>query len=370
MARARNIKPGFFMNEVLGEQDPATRLLFIGLWTLADREGRLEDRPRRIKSALFPYDSFDIDPMLDRLRVDGFIVQYEVDGDRYIQLVNFVKHQDPHYKEKASEIPAAPGTEDLIKAVGLTRSVKASILERDGHTCLACGAVDHLCVDHKIPVSRGGSSDPTNLQTLCFSCNAKKGNKLDGEAKGFRKGIHSDTSLLVRPNVGVNLIQRNDASPSDSLIPDSGFSDSLIPDKDSGAEAPISTLSKRKTRIPPDFGVSERVRKWADAKGYGMLEQHLEALKRKCAANDYKKLSWDDFFMEAIREDWAKLRARALNGSAPPPDIQCENPAIAATAAAMDKRDANRAPPSDEVRRRMAEITGKLTVQPRPKVPA
>ena len=55
MARAKNIKPGFFTNEQLAECSFAARLLFVGLWTLADREGRLEDRPRRIRAQVFPY---------------------------------------------------------------------------------------------------------------------------------------------------------------------------------------------------------------------------------------------------------------------------------------------------------------------------
>ena len=54
MARARNIKPGFFKNELLAEMPPETRLLFMGLWCLADREGRFEDRPKKIKMELFP----------------------------------------------------------------------------------------------------------------------------------------------------------------------------------------------------------------------------------------------------------------------------------------------------------------------------
>lgn len=223
MARARNIKPGFFKNEILGEQDPAIRLLFIGLWTLADREGRLEDRPKRIKGELFPFDSFDIDPMLNQLQTDKFLVRYEVEGLRYLQIVNFVKHQDPHYKEKASEIPSPPGSDDLIKAVGITRGKRAEILERDDHKCKQCGATEHLCIDHVVPVSRGGDSSSGNLQVLCFSCNTKKGNKLDGEEKGFRRSKHNDTSLRTRPDVESNLNQRNDASPSDSLTPDFGF---------------------------------------------------------------------------------------------------------------------------------------------------
>ncbi len=46
--RARGIKPAFFKNEELAELGTVAQLLFIGLWCLADREGRLEDRPKRI----------------------------------------------------------------------------------------------------------------------------------------------------------------------------------------------------------------------------------------------------------------------------------------------------------------------------------
>ena len=49
MARSRNIKPGFFKNEDLLDLPYEYRLLFVGLWTLADREGYLEDRPKRIR---------------------------------------------------------------------------------------------------------------------------------------------------------------------------------------------------------------------------------------------------------------------------------------------------------------------------------
>ena len=67
MARSRNIKPGFFQNEDLQELDFATRLFFIGLWTEADKEGRLEDRPKKLKNALFPADDVEVEQMLDGL---------------------------------------------------------------------------------------------------------------------------------------------------------------------------------------------------------------------------------------------------------------------------------------------------------------
>lgn len=108
MARARNIKPGLFKNEILGVADPLYTILFEGLWVLADREGRLEDRPLRIKAEVFPYRAVDADPMLDWLQANGFILRYVADGKRYILVLEFVKHQNPHKNEAESTYPAPP----------------------------------------------------------------------------------------------------------------------------------------------------------------------------------------------------------------------------------------------------------------------
>jgi len=107
MARARNIKPGFFKNEDLGTADPFVSLLFAGLWTLADKAGILEDRPLRIKAELFPYrDSFDINGYLTVLVTFGLIHRYEVDGLKLIQIAKFKEHQNPHHTEKDSTFPS------------------------------------------------------------------------------------------------------------------------------------------------------------------------------------------------------------------------------------------------------------------------
>jgi hypothetical protein len=108
VARARNIKPGFFSNDELARCEYGARLLFVGLWTVADREGRLEDRPLRIKALLFPFDNCKIDKWLDQLASLNFITRYEAAGSKYIQVNNFKKHQHPHVKEPESTIPA-PG---------------------------------------------------------------------------------------------------------------------------------------------------------------------------------------------------------------------------------------------------------------------
>lgn len=106
MARSRNIKPGFFTNDVLGEMPPLTRLLFAGMWTICDREGRLEDRPKKIRAEVLPYDDCDIESMLQDLEKHGFILRYAAGGIRAIQVLAWDKHQNPHVKEAPSTIPA------------------------------------------------------------------------------------------------------------------------------------------------------------------------------------------------------------------------------------------------------------------------
>jgi hypothetical protein len=106
--RIRTIKPSFFVDEELAEMPPLTRILFVGLWSLADRCGRLEDRPKRIKASVMPYDEHDIDTALECLRDAGFILRYTSDGKHVIQVTNFEKHQRLSGKEAEteSELPA------------------------------------------------------------------------------------------------------------------------------------------------------------------------------------------------------------------------------------------------------------------------
>lgn len=62
----------------------------------------------------------------------------------------------------------------------LTKAKRYRVMRRDGFTCQLCGATPkddrvRLELDHKHPVSRGGSNDDSNLWTLCNPCNRGKG---------------------------------------------------------------------------------------------------------------------------------------------------------------------------------------------------
>lgn len=105
--RARNLKPGLFKNEELGTSDPINTLIFEGLWTLADREGRLEDRPLRIHAEINPYrHQSSTVQALDWLCARHFIVRYRVNDIAYIWIPTFLDHQNPHVREPPSKLPA------------------------------------------------------------------------------------------------------------------------------------------------------------------------------------------------------------------------------------------------------------------------
>jgi hypothetical protein len=144
MARIRGVKPEFFTDPDIGELSLAARLLFIGLWTQADRDGRLIDDIRQLKIRLFPFDD-DInlnrlDKLLAELQAKKMIHRYagtrsdpagknqeqtgvSTDPTRCqtgvstglaptihdadcIWITHFTRHQRPHHTENASLISA------------------------------------------------------------------------------------------------------------------------------------------------------------------------------------------------------------------------------------------------------------------------
>lgn len=270
MARARNIKPGFFKNEDLAECTPWARLLFPGLWMLADREGRLENRPKRIKGEIFPFDNVDVQSLLDELETWGFIKRYEICGVKCLQIINFIEHQSPHSTEKDSELPSENG---FLK-----------VNERSKGAFVTGNFINEPYGKPLDNGMRGGSSTPNN------------------------------GAITVNPPLDTGATTVN--PPLDNALnPDSLNPDSLNPESRKGrapaAQAPTPPRRRQsQTSLPNDFGISDRVREWALERGYDRLPEHLDAFKRKAVAKGYTYASWDDALMEAIREDWAKVRTQ------------------------------------------------------------
>ncbi len=132
MSRIRSIKPEFFLHEGLADMPALHRLLFVGLWTLADKEGRLEDRPRRIKASLLPWEDCDVDDLLWELDEGHFVHRYEVEGAHYISIPAFRKHQRPHPKEPDSALPIPPYREKKRRAVEEFSDIPSTPVGREG----------------------------------------------------------------------------------------------------------------------------------------------------------------------------------------------------------------------------------------------
>ncbi len=208
MARSRNIKPGLFKNEDLAECSIWARYLFPGLWCIADRAGRLEDRPKRIKGELLAFDSVDVEPLLAELAAHGFIARYEVEGLRIIQILAFGKHQNPHFREQPSELAPMPGWKEPDP---ITEKPRAQ-------------------VGFKVPKTRGKPEASPPMQPT----------EASGKPEASPRLLTHESDL-----------QRG-SSPADSLFSDSLFSDSLIPDSSnsvpdgtgSNAAQPSAELTK------------------------------------------------------------------------------------------------------------------------------
>jgi 5-methylcytosine-specific restriction endonuclease McrA len=73
----------------------------------------------------------------------------------------------------------------LGKVEGMTQIYAKEIFDKDGGMCRNCGSWDDLTIDHIIPLTKGGTNDVDNLQTLCRKCNQKKGTKSNFNKKEF-----------------------------------------------------------------------------------------------------------------------------------------------------------------------------------------
>lgn len=102
MARIRTIKPEFFTSADVTSMSPLARLLFIGLWGIADREGRMKWRPADFKLQVLPGDVCDIQSLCDEIIERGMVVLY---GDGFAYIPSFLDHQSINPRETISKLP-------------------------------------------------------------------------------------------------------------------------------------------------------------------------------------------------------------------------------------------------------------------------
>lgn len=105
----RLVSSEIFFNDKVAELPTEGKLLFIGMITNADDEGRLKGSPKFLKARIFPYDNIEVDSIKtfrDKCHRLGLIQCYEVDGFEYIRLVGWDEHQSLRKdRKKVSTIP-------------------------------------------------------------------------------------------------------------------------------------------------------------------------------------------------------------------------------------------------------------------------
>lgn len=96
MARNRLVKKEFLDDPKVGSLPFEGRLLFLSLWIQADDTGHGVADPVLLKARTFPYDDISSDyvrELLDRMAAVGMVLLYDVDGQKYFEVRNFLKHQ-------------------------------------------------------------------------------------------------------------------------------------------------------------------------------------------------------------------------------------------------------------------------------------
>jgi hypothetical protein len=108
--RIRSIKPEAWQDERVGALSRDARLLFVGLITMADDEGRLRAQPSMLIGSLYPWDEISPRKLMDWLNEierEGLVIQYEHGGKPYVAFRNWKRHQRIN-RPSPSLLPAPP----------------------------------------------------------------------------------------------------------------------------------------------------------------------------------------------------------------------------------------------------------------------
>lgn len=108
MARIRTVKPEFWTSEQVMDCSPTARLAFIGMWNFCDDAGIHPASAKTLKAEVFPADDIlvsDVQVLVDELKANGLIIEYEVAGKPYWQVTGWYhqKIEKPNYKHPKPE---------------------------------------------------------------------------------------------------------------------------------------------------------------------------------------------------------------------------------------------------------------------------
>ena len=118
MPRRRMIDPAIWQSEDFSKLSTLAKLVFIGLFSIADDEGRGKAQPVFIKSNLFPYDEkmrvADIETSLSEIGKHMSTVFYSHNGNNYYALSSWMKFQRVDHPTP-SKIPEPSNIQEVFE---------------------------------------------------------------------------------------------------------------------------------------------------------------------------------------------------------------------------------------------------------------
>lgn len=206
MPRIRSIKPEFWADEALAELSRDARLLLIGMFNFADDHGRMRGAPMLIRAQVFPYDTdLDVDKLLSVLASPreggkkGFIVRYEAEGESFIWIRNFNKHQKIDHPSKP-QFPEPPP--DVAKTLASPREPSLEDHGASGKISLDQGEEGSGEEGKGIPPPPAGASVPTwdayeAAYRARYGVGPVRNVTVNAQLKAFVKRIGAEEAPLV-----------------------------------------------------------------------------------------------------------------------------------------------------------------------------
>lgn len=163
-------------------------------------------------------------------------------------------------------------------------------------------------------------SDASKLLAICIMLLAQRNdNKIPADFEYIKRFGHLETYPDFQPLIDAQLIEifsdnecLQDASKAlASCYPDKNRIEEIYTPSDKHdeplPEKPKPSSKKKPTQLPADFCISDRVGVWAKEHEHQNLAARLEHFVGYAKANGKTYADWDAAFMNAIRDDWAKL---------------------------------------------------------------
>lgn len=158
MAERRMISKAISISEKVNSLSVFGRLLYTWMIPHADDFGRLPGSPVKVRALVVPMADEtikDVEQALKDMHKHGLIIWYEVDGERFIQITNFEKHQQGLHKRTPSKYPSPPNScHEFSDQIANSSSLSASETDIEELVCRALEANAFIQGDRIVRVDR------------------------------------------------------------------------------------------------------------------------------------------------------------------------------------------------------------------------